>query len=751
MGVFISDTESNIVNDFGKHILCRYRNDEQLRKHFKHPIMFYDTDMIDTKELKRLCRIVNIYKHDSVDRKFNIERATEVLKGGLSSHRNAFNVLAQNIRFRLAKDGPIYQLPLIPFIFNYIMMVSRRELGIPLTSDIIWNPLTISNSDLIAQFDRIIYNSSIAGKSFTRICDELEEIKFYFNIICYECGDRLMLSISNNEFVEVAARSKEAYESMSCSFRYPENATPRDIETIRSKKTAELLDIIAEQEDLSISTYVKNGLFNRGQFSEYAVQQGLKPDLQGNTIPITGMTNVMMGINDIQSYFVDAKGGRKAEVAKDVVSDVVSFERNLTTSAEGIRTVDTNDSHSCGSMHFRIREIESLNDFCNLDGRVFATEDPNLVPDTPFWEADADFLKPYGISDIEKVDPDRAKNAQEVLDVMKSCVGKKIWMKTPITCSHPLRHRNGTICAACYGRKIARMNANVNIGKLAAFRAAYQFAQTQLSAKHQLTTNSVEPVYPENFEKYFTIKGFNEFVFNDAIIKSRKDLGEIPEQLKNLYFMFDEVEKIKSTNGTPFSRKLNTIKIYDDSVGKVVDEISFHGVINLFMSEEMESEYIDIRQKSCEDSVLIPFSDMMDDIMYTTPLFAFEFVNNEMAKPIKEIMSILETSKISKISSFNECLDILLPLFRKGKLDIPETHIEILIASLIRDVDNKRKMIDWSKNGDIEYQMVSIETAALNSNSVVTSLQFSHVSKQLSEGAYGTFEKTATSCFDNFL
>ena len=83
-------------------------------------------------------------------------------------------------------------------------------------------------------------------------------------------------------------------------------------------------------------------------------------------------------------------------------------------------------------------------------------------------------------------------------------IGKTIYMKTPITCTHPRRHE-GYICSACYGKLMASLNCDIHIGKIAAAESADEIEQKLLSAKHALQTDTIRVEFDEIFYQYFEL------------------------------------------------------------------------------------------------------------------------------------------------------------------------------------------------------------------------------------------------------
>lgn len=729
MGAFIGGTDK-VSKQYGQFIRPKYMTDKEMREEFKHSIHLFTKDS-KMEKMNRLIQINNLYKHSHIDRHFNMLNMIETLKSGLTESSISYYILSQNIRFRLEKGGKVFILPFIKFIFNYNYFVSMYLLGIQPTEDHIWNPPLFTNGAIMTDiFDRLIRDASAAKCNHAEICDQLGELKYYFNLICYKCGDRLGLSMSNNELLELARRNPEIDEMFRCNFKYPKDAQPDEIEQIRRDKTAMMLKIMSKEADLSISNYARNGLINAGQLTEYAIQQGFKPGLRGETLPLLNMTNIIMGINDIDAYVIDAIGGRKAEIEKDVIQEVISLERAALMSTSRIRTVDNNPKHFCHSRNYRIRYIDSMKTLEGLDGRVVSLTDPNKTDNPEFIIIDADAGDKYNL------------------------IGKTIYMKTPLTCAHPLRSK-GVICAACYGVKLARMNSTIHIGRLSAFHGTHRFAQNQMSAKHMLTTHTVRIQASDNFDKYFqfgnTTISFNPYI-KDMI--DRHEWHNIDDEISNYYLVFDpaHVDKTISGSGTFFNSRISDIGIIDSRKMDInnidmdrVEKVTFSSTLMLFLDPEIEVIFEDYKRTN--EVVIIPFVDLRGIDF----LFSYLYLNNEMASPIREIRRMIVTGNGVKSAenNFNKFLDMLIPLYHKGNVYLPEIHIEMLTSGMIIPPDGKSS-INW-EDEEAEYELTTIYDSNLKSPSVVTSLQFSKVSAQVMKGINKTYEKDAVSDYDYFL
>lgn len=706
--------ESMEKSVFGRHMNERYVSDKQKKKQFKHPILLFTPD-IKRDKIPRLISIVNVYEHNEIDFEFNMRRMIDCVRKYIGADGFAFYTIGQRIRFRVIPDQEPMMLPLIQFIFNYDLMMLEILLGGSMECWTPWNPPHFSNEAVMDAIDEIVYRCR-GMNNHRDVCDAIAEAKYWLNMLCNDVGDHLGYSISNLEFVEAAYRDKNIMESIGCTFNIPKGCTPVEVEKIRSERTKQMLEILSNQNDLCISTYARAGLFNPGQLAELAVHLGYKPDLIGNTIAMTSKTNIFMGINDPQAYVVDARGGRKAEVLKKKVSDAGQFERSVSIVMSKITHVDINPNHECNSRHFRIKKIQSRSDLKDIEGRVI-TLDKN---------SDQFII----------VDPrhDRFK-----------LIGKTVYMKTPITCCHPLRHK-GIICSACYGKLLASINQDVHPGRLSALNDADEMEQKLLSAKHALKTDTTDVEFADNFNSYFTLS-VGKIEFSKGFIESVMDT---PDNYNNLYLEFNPVsiKKMKDGEGSHFDRQFEQIVIYD-AITDTREIIEEKNGIKLFMSPEFcELFYIPL-SLSDDYEIRIPVVDLVKEQI--SSLFEYEYKNSEIADPLMEINSILNnntsTVGVNQYKTFNECLDDLLPKFEKGGIHVPNIHIEMLVACMVYDPTDGD--VDWSEP-DPEYKFCSIQRSIMNSKSVITSLLFSDTNPQL-DGQYGTYSKTGTSGYDSYI
>lgn len=698
----------------GMHVQ-KFRTEKQRAKGWTHNIFLFtpqhadDLDFYNTK----LCQIVNVYEHTLEDFEFNSKKIIAHYKDSYGNMGLGMFTVGQSISFRVYKgQKEPFQLPLFRFFVNYTMLILPIVCKCDMTKWIPWEPHRWTSDGWVEQMDR--YIEMARPKANMRfICECLELSKYLMNLWVARAGDRLALSISNNEFISVMQRDERARRIITCKFEYPEGISPTELEELASSKTTELMNIISEQTDLAISVYTLNGLFNKNQFQEFAAHITQKPDLNGNTIPYTYPTNIMMGITDLRAFSVDAHGGRKAEIMKLLVSDAGTLMRSLMMMTI-IKHVDIN--YECNSRHFRKRLISRATDLKKLEGRVYTFD-----PDSDVFY----ILDPHD----------------------RSLIGKTIYMKTVITCCHP-RRKEGYVCAACYGMLMARVNCDVDIGRLAAAESSDEIEQKLLSAKHALKTNTIPICFTENFNRYFEL-GRGSISMNRDMIEESMDPDS---DFQHLSFEFYPKTMGKHQDGESrhYDRSFKEIVIYDDRDDSRIEVSDTNGT-TLYLSPEFNNDQFlpAMQYRDSKNVVRIPFSDIIDTgKVVTQVLFEFSYKNNEIAHPLMEIEDIMfNNDKINEFRDYDECLNALIPRFERGGVHIPDYQTEMLIAQMITKPNGG--MVNWNEPNP-EYVFNSITKAIRRNPSALTSVTYRDSGLQIA-GAYDTYEKSAPSDYAYFI
>lgn len=695
----------------------KLQTDKKRLKAARHPIFLYHPDFEDQDALvfDYLEQVVNVYEHNEADFEVNAKHIIDHYRKSYGNLSNGLMTLGQSICFRVEKHGEIFDLPLFAFFLNYILLIIPILCGDDMSDWKPWRPNSLTPKGIDNQIN--YYLKRVRDKVNIRRADELIELIHYLmSLFAVRAGNRLGLSISNNDFIELTKRSKDAYESITCTFDIPEGISPTDLEKLTMDRTRNLLKFIGEQIDLPISVYAKNNLFNPTQFREFAVHITHKPDLSGNTIPYTYPTNIIMGTKDPRAFAVDAYGGRKAEITKLNVSDAGTLERSLSMLLSGIQYVDPDPEHECHSKHFRKRIATTADDLVKLDGRV-ATLDP---------DSDEYFI----------IDPDDM-----------SILNKQLYIKTPITCTHPLRSK-GYICSACYGKLMTNINCDVHVGRIAALQSADDMEQTLLSAKHALNTNTSRVEFDEVFYDYFEL-GNTQITLSEEL---KNMSAENDKNLKHLFLEFypHSMGKNQDGEGRHYDRSIDEIVIYNDQDDSRISIRELNGT-KIFLSPEFNNEFYlpAAAFKDAKDVVRVCIDDMIDTgELLCEVVFEFSYKNTELASALLTLQNFMDKgNNMNSFSNYDECLDTLGPLFVKGGIHLPDYQFEMIVGQMIFTEDNKR--VDWN-DPHPKYKFCSINKSIQNSDSVLTSILYRESTQQIA-GAYGSFDKTGTSAYDYFL
>lgn len=696
--------------------LENYRTEKSRRKDREHPIFLFTPDCFEDTEFydKKLDQIVHVEDHNMADFEFNALDIVDHYRTYYGNQEFGMLTLGQTIKFTVydGQNEP-FELPLFKFLMNYTMLVLPIEVGSDLRSWKPWIPSRWTSDGWVEQMNKYIHDARPLA-NMRKICECIALSKYLMNMWVAQAGDRIGLSISNNDFIELMKRSKDAYESITCTFDIPDGISPTDLEKLTMDRTQRLLSYISDQIDLPISVYARNKLFNPTQFREYAVHICHKPDLSGNTIPYTYPTNIIMGIKDLRAFAVDAHGGRKAEITKLNVSDAGTLERALMMMMSPVSHVDIN--YECNSRHFRKRYIGRARDLENLDGRVY-TLDPKS---DDFWI----------------LDPNNTE-----------LIGKTIYMKTPITCTHPRRHE-GYICSACYGKLMASLNCDIHIGKIAAAESADEIEQKLLSAKHALQTDTIRVEFDEIFYQYFEL-GNGQIGLNSDMVEESME-GE--SNFAHLYLEFYPSTMGKRQDGESrhFDRWFREIVIYDDRDDSRITIAEKNGAL-LYLSPEFNDEHFlpAMHYKDVRDVIQIPFRDLCDcGEIVTQVLFEFSYKNHELASPLLTLDKIMfNCNEVNSFDGYDDCLDTLIPLFVKGGIYIPDYQTEMLVSQMITRPDGKP--VDWN-DPHPEYVFNSVNKSIRRGPSALTSILYREAGAQIA-GQYDTYDKTGTSGYDWFI
>ena len=192
------------------------------------------------------------------------------------------------------------------------------------------------------------------------------------------------------------------------------------------------------------------------QLSEFAISEGLKPDLTGQTIPIPIQNSTLIRGADTPSYhYIDATASRKSLVMNKKVMGKAGYFGKIVLMLTRTLSMSTEVS-DCGSKHLIGYDVLDKNVLKKLSGKYY------------------------------KLDKDDDKEDLKVINFKrdKHLIGKKVYVRSAATCA--LKNH---VCAKCIG-ETAVTNADIADG-ISGFELTSSSNKTPLIAGNSwYTTNT---------------------------------------------------------------------------------------------------------------------------------------------------------------------------------------------------------------------------------------------------------------------
>ena len=133
-------------------------------------------------------------------------------------------------------------------------------------------------------------------------------------------------SICIESFIQLSKRNPRFNEIIRT--KLTPGMQPKDIEKLQHELTAEEIEILSKEPNcLRPMLHAGAGIKDK-QLAEFSITGGLKPDVNGNTIPIPIDSNFLVGgLNNVTNYYVDSQAGRKSVILNKTWK-IVSFTSN---------------------------------------------------------------------------------------------------------------------------------------------------------------------------------------------------------------------------------------------------------------------------------------------------------------------------------------------------------------------------------------------------------------------------------------
>jgi hypothetical protein len=638
---------------------------------------------------------------DEMSSKENYQSLIETVFDYLRAGFEVRELRCAKVNYRFQKNDEIRTMELRHFLTNIIVWYPFIDLDAIRDMDerIIFDTSKISSKYIEWYINTMIikpYRHRVSNKKLNII---IHDLIFNLSKISTEFNMILGLTINIESFIEMSKTNERFNEIIHT--KLPEGMQPTEIEETLHKLMIEEVEIL-KNTDNCLRPMLRSGTgIKEKQLSELSISGGLKPDIQGNTMPIPINSNLIVnGLSNVTNYYIDAVGGRKSLIAnKTVMGSSGYFCKKVMLSVADIKLRKGNKC--CNSITPIRYELKTKAHFERLIGRMYR------LPNT--------------------------RKYVELKETDTHLIGSVIYVKSPITCT------DTKICKYCYGPALYHTNKNgVGIGAYAGAIVTNPINQSVLSTKHLLTTNSVEVLFNDEFKKFFTLSS-NEIYLNSEL----DNPGDY-----SLLIINRNIITLDFLNEGEINEFVKMIHIKNNKTGEIY-ELNEESMRELFISPYLSDELGLNRNRKDKDYVFeIELSQLLDD----ETLFLVQIENNELTKPLYDIMDLLDSKEkfdLMNIKNISEMAQKLIDLLIESHINVQAVHGELLLRPLIRDIDNVLERPDFSKYNAVDRcQILTITNALIKHPSPLVGLSSSFLNRQIKSPL--TFKKRGLSAVDAF-
>lgn len=602
-------------------------------------------------------------------------------------------------KFFNREDEQIHTMELRHFVTNLMFWepLVRLDMFDKMDETFIIDCRTISSNLIKSYIDEKIilpFRTMVGNRKINKV---IHDMMFNLSRISTDFNMILGLSINVETFIDVAEKNERFNEIIRT--KIPEGMQPNEIESHLNSLMKEQIQILEEEDNFLRPILLTGAGIKDKQLSEFAINGGLKPDLDGNTIPIPINSNFIVGgLNNITNYYIDSLGGRKSVIMnKTVMGKSGHFSRMVMLNTSDVML--HKKLEDCGTVHPVEMTVKTSQHLYRLKGRYYRQL--------------------------------HSREYKVLRGNETELIGERILLRSPITCA------SKRICKKCYGELYYTNRDIESIGGYAGSKITEPLSQSILSSKHLLTTQSEKVDFNPEFYDLFHINA------NEIVVNTTDDDVDINNY--SLMIIKKNIESIEQFEESEFNRFVTIFHVKNKKTGDII-EMRETTAKELYISPELK--YLMRKEKSKgKDVVEIDLSKFAVD----ERIFVMEISNNELTKPLYNIMNLLDKKDTQKeYNTVDKMAQRLLDLLIESKIHSDSVHGELLIRPLIRSSEDILEIPDFRKyDASEKYTILTIKGALQNHPSVLVSLSFQNLGQQLTNPL--TFRKKDSSFIDPFF
>lgn len=608
------------------------------------------------------------------------------------------------IQVRFEEDGDHHPIQLNHLIVHMFMWQAIVDVdGVhALNKDHFINTPDIS-SKMIKTFldEKVIkpYRKSVSNKKLNKVT---HDVNYRLGRISKDFNLLMGLSIDIEQSFLFPSIRDERFDQI-LRTKIDQDAQINDNENMLEDLTNEMLNMIKNDPENLISPIVRSGTgIKAGQFKEFAVNGGYKPDLNGNTIPSPVNSNLIVdGLNSTTNIYVDSMGGLKAAVANSTeMGKSGHIARLIILLASVVRLGNEDDCGTRFGVKYKVETRAHLKKFVGRNYRLMNGREYNVI------------------------------TGEE-----NDLIGKEIYVRSPITCLGG--HDGYTLCKTCYG-ELHHVNSDLySVGAYGATKNAEPVSQSILSTKHLLSTDS--------YRISFSNPIFNEIMevcSNEIEVRNGDDVDNY-----NLIIKQEDIHKVDdyADDLEDYNEYVNKFYVENMMTGEVV-EMQEDGGIKMFITPELLPEMASKMKKGV-------FKMPLYEVKNIGCVFTVQIENEELTKPLYAIIDLLDKDNYRKeegIETVDQLAQHMLDLVVVSKINADSVHSEIILRELLRSKEDVLKRPDFREyTGMNDVDILTLKKALSKHPSITVSLSFQELKRQFRNLL--TYEKTGSSFLDPFF
>ena len=556
------------------------------------------------------------------------------------------------------------------------------------------------------------YQKLVSNRKMNRVAAKMI---YDYSKISQDFGTIMAITINTESFIHLAERNPRFNEMI--RHQLEPGLQPKEIEEYQHNLMVEMIDIMSHDKEFCLQPILMSGSgIKDKQLVEFAGVGGLKPDVNGNTIPIPITNNFLInGLNTVRNYYVDAQSGRKSVILNKTSMGTSGFFAAKCMMAASTITL---------SKSFREEMLTRTNH--HERHHIHAC---NTVRPIVFEVKDDKYLKKihrrFYYLDLNNFADMRCVNYK----TDKWLIGKTIYLRSPITCTC-----DDGICEACYG-DLAYTNSelNFNIGAYASAKLNNTLEQNILSTKHLLTTSSDELIFPEEFNKLF--------ILDANKIKVNQDTEENTEDW-TIRIYLDDMFEFNAKEENDFNTSIDKFYIINKKTGKEYEIKDLNKGQSMFIYADV----LDMFKKAKDEDYIEMGVDKIDDGETYFVIIVIE--NNELTRPLKNIMRLLDRKDHFDCNNIDELVNKMCDLLIEANHPLDLVHAECIMRAIVRDKDHILSQPHFEDPDQInDYQIITISKCLLNNPSLTVSLSYQDLGKQITN--VNTNKKCEKSAYDD--